>query len=167
EWMSSALERDVRAVTVLDQHSGTTGRARVGVQYDSSDPGPDTMLVKLAPFDPQQRAFVDQVGLGIAEARFYREIAGELPVRVPGAYPSSWDDDGRYVMVLEDLSASGCRFPRPRDEDISVTAGRIVEELASFHAHFWGDPRLDGELAWVTEGMRVSFGRPSKFISLA
>jgi aminoglycoside phosphotransferase (APT) family kinase protein len=168
EWMSGALERDVRAVTVLDQHSGTTGRALVGLEYgNASDTGPDTAFVKLAPFDPQQRAFVDQVGLGIAEARFYREIAAEVPVRVPVAYHSNWDDDGRYVMVLEDLTASGCRFPRPRDEDIAITAGRIVEELATLHAHFWGDARLDGELAWVTEGMRVSFGRPSKFIGLA
>jgi hypothetical protein len=76
EWMSGALERDVRTVTVLDQHSGTTGRALVGLEYgNASDAGPDTAFVKLAPFDPQQRAFVDQVGLGIAEARFYREIA--------------------------------------------------------------------------------------------
>ena len=168
EWMSGALARDVRAVTVLDQHSGTTGRARVRVDYArASDAGPETVFVKLPPFDPQQRAFVDQVGLGISEARFYREIAAEVPVRVPAAYHSDWDDDGRYVMVLEDLSASGCRFPRPRDEDIGVTAGRIVEELAAFHAHFWLDPRLDRELGWVTEGMRVSFGRPSKFIGLA
>ena len=168
EWLSGALGREVRAVTVLDQHSGTTGRARVEVEYATTrDAGPETVFVKLAPFDAQQRAFVDQVGLGLAEARFYREIAAEVPVRVPQAYHSDWDDDGRYVMVLEDLSASGCRFPRPRDEDIGTTAGRIVEELAALHAHFWADPRLDGELSWVTEGMRVSFGRPSRFIGQA
>ena len=168
EWMSGALSRDVSAVTVLDQHSGTTGRARVGVEYAGGEDGsPATVFVKLAPFDPQQRAFVDQVGLGLSEARFYREIAIQVPVRVPVAYHSDWDDDGRYVMVLEDLSASGCRFPRPRDEDIGMTAGRIVEELAKLHAHFWADPRLDGELGWVKEGMRVSFGGPSKFIGLA
>jgi aminoglycoside phosphotransferase (APT) family kinase protein len=168
EWMSGALGRGVSAVTVLDQHSGTTGRARVRVDYaEVSDGGPDTVFVKLAPFDPQQRAFVEEVGLGIAEARFYREIAAELPVRVPLVYHSDWDDDGRYVMVLEDVTASGCRFPRPRDEDIAVTAGRIVEELAKLHAHFWADPRLDGELAWVTEGKRVGFGGPSRYIGLA
>jgi hypothetical protein len=168
DWMSEALGREVRGVAVLDQHSGTTGRARVGLEY-AVEPGaePATVFVKLAPFDPQQRAFVDRVGLGLSEARFYREVAAEVPVRVPVAYHSDWDDDGRYVMVLEDLSASGCRFPRPRDDDIGVTAGRIVEELAALHAHFWGDPRLDGELEWVTEGMRVSFGGPSKFIGLA
>jgi hypothetical protein len=166
-WMSGALDREVHAITVLDRHSGTTGRARVGVEYANGSAGPATVFVKLPPFDPEQRAFVDQVGLGISEARFYREIAAEVPVRVPVAYHSDWDGDGRYVMVLEDLSASGCRFPRPRDEDIGVTAGRIVEELAGLHAHFWGDPRLGDELAWVTEGMRVSFGRPSRFIGLA
>jgi hypothetical protein len=165
-WMSDALGREVTAVTVLDQHSGTTGRARVGVDY-VGDTGPETLFVKLAPFDPQQRAFVDQVGLGVAEARFYRELAPEVPVRIPVSYHSDWDDDGRYVMVLEDLTASGCRFPRPRDDDIGETAGLIVQELATLHARFWADPRLDGDFAWVTEGMRVSFGGPSRFIGLA
>ena len=49
---------------------------------------------------------------------------------MPAVLARDWDDDGRYVMVLEDLAASGCRFPRPRDDDIGETAGRIVEELA-------------------------------------
>ena len=103
EWMSGALDREVRAVTVLDRHSGTTGRARVGVEYANGSSGPETAFVKLAPFDPQQRAFVDQVGLGLSEARFYREIAAELPVRVPQAYHSDWDDDGRTVIELAEV----------------------------------------------------------------
>ena len=50
EWMSGALERDVRTVTVLDQHSGTTGRALVGLEYgNASDAGPDTAFVILDP----------------------------------------------------------------------------------------------------------------------
>src|SRR4029079_436452 len=92
-WMGEALGREVAAVTVLDQHSGTTGRARVGVEY-AGDAGPETVFVKLAPFDPQQRDFVAQVGLGIAEARFYRELAPEVPVRSPWAYHSDWDGGG-------------------------------------------------------------------------
>jgi len=168
EWLSGALGRSVRGVDVLEQHSGTTGRARVAVTYgaDEADGAP-TLFVKLAPFDPGQRRFVEESGLGIAETRFYLEVAAEVPVRVPRCHHAAYDDDGRYVMVLEDLTASGCRFPRPRDEDIGVTAGRIVEELARLHAHFWCDPRLDGELAWVAEGGRVQFGRRSSMIPMA
>jgi Phosphotransferase enzyme family len=165
-WLGEAMGREVSSVEVLDRHSGTTGRVRVAIHY-ADDPGPSTAFVKLAPFDPSQREFVDRVGLGVAEARFYRDLASEVPVRVPAVYLSQFTDDGRYAMVLEDLDASGCRFPRPRDDDIGETARRIVVELARLHAHFWADPRLDTDLAWVTEGARVQFGRRSSYIPLA
>ncbi|MFA5884127.1 MAG: phosphotransferase [Acidimicrobiia bacterium] len=166
-WLSDATGLEVTAVEVLDRHSGTTGRARVGLEYAPGAEGPPTVFVKLAPFDPGQRDFVTQAGLGIAEARFYAEVAPEVPVRVPACLASEWDDAGRFAIVLEDLGITGCRFPRPRDEDIAETAGRIVEELARLHAHFWADPRLTGELGWVAEGGRVQFGRSSAYVPLA
>lgn len=66
--------------------------------------------MKLAPFDERQREFVTAAGMGVAEARFYRDLAQEVPVRVPRPYLAQTDGD-RYVMVLEDLEAVGCRFP--------------------------------------------------------
>src|SRR4051794_23738547 len=97
-WLGAVLERNVTAVRVVDQHSGTTGRARIVV---SSDSGDEPMFVKLAPFDERQRRFVDVVGLGVAEARFYRDVAVDVPVRVPRVFHSELDDAGRYVMLLE------------------------------------------------------------------
>ena len=167
EWLRAATGLDVSTVEVLDRHSGTTGRARVALTYAAGAAGPETVFVKLAPFDPGQREFVARSGLGTAEARFYAEVAAEVPVRVPQCLASEWDDDGRFAMVLEDLTSTGCRFPRPRDEDIGETAGRIVEELARLHAHFWDDPRLGATLGWVAEGGRVQFGRPSTYVTLA
>ena len=169
EWLGVALGRAVAGIAVVDRHSGTTGRARVALRWADGAPGPDTLFLKLAPFDPDQRAFVARAGLGVAEARFYAELASEVPVRVPAVYASHWDEAGRYAMVLEDLGASGCRFPRPRDDDIGDTAGRIVEELARLHARFWGDHRLEpgAELGWVNAGSRVAFGRPGPYIPMA
>src|SRR5438876_500476 len=47
-WMSDAMDTDVTSVTVLDRHSGTTGRAHLAL---SGDPRlPATVFVKLAPF---------------------------------------------------------------------------------------------------------------------
>src|SRR6185437_12208673 len=59
-------------------------------------------------------------------------LAAEVPVRVPHPYYAATDDE-RYVMVLEDLEASGCRFPSPRDPDIERRGGDIVEQLAALH----------------------------------
>jgi hypothetical protein len=164
-WLSDALGVGITAVEVVTRHSGTTGRARLAVTY--ADTSQSSLFVKLAPFDERQRRFVDAAGLGTAEARFYRDVAREVPVRVPAVYHAAIDDAGRYVMVLEDLVASACRFPSPRDADIAEVTGRIVDELALLHARYWEDPRLAGELTWVSDGHRLSFGGGGPFIQRA
>jgi hypothetical protein len=166
-WLTGALGAEVAAVQVLDAHSGTTGRARLGIQYASGATGPSSVFLKLAPFDARQRQFVDTVGLGIAEARFYRDLGDEMPIRIPVVHHASLDDDRGFVMVLEDLEAPGLRFPSPDDPDVSDTVAAIIEALAMLHAAYWGDPRLDGELHWVTEGWRVAFEGGGPFIGKA
>ncbi len=173
-WLTDALGREVAAVTVLDAHSGTTGRARLGITYaDGGDePGdgrPASVFLKLAPFDERQRGFVDLVGLGVAEARFYRDLADDVPVRIPTVHCARLDEAGRYVMLLEDLEASGARFPSTRDPDLADTISAVVDGLARLHVRYWGDPRLDdgGDLAWVREGYRVAFGSGATFVEKA
>src|SRR4051794_30963724 len=148
QWFCTALGRDVANVELLDKSSGTTGRAHVALTGDATVPA--TVFVKLAPFDEAQREFVNSVGMGVAEARFYRDLAPDIPVRIPSVWFSDTDGDG-YVMVLEDLVASGCRFPDPKDDDIEWRARDIVEQLAALHARFWESPRFrnDGDLAWL------------------
>jgi aminoglycoside phosphotransferase (APT) family kinase protein len=166
EFFSYAFERDVTDATLLDRHSGTTGRARFALRGDAELPA--TVFVKLAPFDETQRQFVSSVGMGVTEARFYRDLAGEVPVRVPHAWFA--DEDGeRYVMVFEDLDAAGCRFPNPTDDDVAARGLDIVEQLAALHAHYWESPRLapDGDLAWLTRRGTGDEGGGSKFVQMA
>jgi hypothetical protein len=70
----------------------------------------------------QQRALVDRTGMGVTEARFYRDVAHEVPVRSPAVWFAATERH-EYIMVLEDLVASGCRFPTPDDAD-AVAADR-------------------------------------------
>jgi hypothetical protein len=166
EWFGTALERDIHGVELLDQSTGTTGRARVAL---AGEPGvPATVFVKLAPFDEMQREFVTAVGMGVAEARFYRDLAPEIPVRIPRVWFADTDGD-RYAMVLEDLVASGCRFPHPQDDDIAARARDIVEQLAALHARFWESPRFDdgGDLAWLAPKETGGAGGGAKFVQMA
>jgi hypothetical protein len=166
EWFTSVLGLDVTGVSVLDQSSGTTGRAHVAL---TGGPGvPPTAFVKLAPFDEQQRKFVASVGMGVTEARFYRDLAPEIPLRIPEVWFADTDGDG-YAMVLEDLVASGCRFPHPTDDDIAFRARDIVEQLAALHARFWETPRFedDGDLAWLASKGTGGAGGGSKFVQMA
>jgi hypothetical protein len=169
DWLTAALGRPVVAVEVLDAHSGTTGRARLGVTYDDGASGPRSVFLKLAPFDERQRRFVDLVGLGVAETRFYRDVAAEVPMRLPVVHEAALDDDGRYVMLLEDLEASGCRFLSPRDADIADTIAAVIEGLAALHVRYWGSARLEdgGDLAWVRDGYRVAFGSGATYVEKA
>jgi Ecdysteroid kinase-like family len=169
EWFSQVLESDVSAVEVVDAHSGTTGRARV--RLTTRDALPETLFVKLQPFSESQRELVRQVGMGVAEARVYANVGGELPVRVPRVWHSVYEPaEGAFVMVLEDLVASGCRFPGTEDDDILPVANSTVEELAKLHAAYQGR-----KLAWLrtAEGMRAKpedpkvAARRSMFIKMA
>ena len=149
-WFSSVLEREVTAATVVDRSSGTTGRARVVLE---GEPGlPASVFVKLPPFDERQRAFVDATRMGVTEARFYRDLANEVPVRVPEVWFAATDGSD-YVMVLEDLVASGARFPTPDDHDIAGRMRDIVEQLARLHARYWESDRFaaGNDLEWLAK----------------
>jgi aminoglycoside phosphotransferase (APT) family kinase protein len=150
EWFSEILNSPVRTIDVLDAHSGTTGRARVGLT--SSSDLPDTLFVKLQPFVEAQRKFLRQIGLGVAEAQLYANVGDELPVRAPRVWHADYDaSEGSFVMVLEDLDAAGCRFPSPSDDDIVDVATSLMDELATLHATYQGH-----ELPWLRtpSGMR-------------
>jgi len=164
-WLSEVLDADVRSVEVLDRHSGTTGRARIGVTYGDRDGAlPPSLFVKLPPFDERQRDFVAAGGLGVAEARFYRDLAPEITLRIPTSHYAAIDDDGRYVMVIEDLTAAACRFPRPGDDNVAEWGVQLVAELARLHAPFWDSPRLQegGDLTWVMDGHRTGRNVPRR-----
>lgn len=136
DWFSTVLGTDVGRVEVLDAHSGTTGRARVGIDGDGV---PSSLFVKLQPFDADQRAFLQMIGLGTAEAILYSAEGNRLPVRVPRTWHSEADPDaGTFVMVLEDLEAAGCTFPTAEDDDVLDVAGSLMDELAALHATYWG-----------------------------
>lgn len=166
DWFAAALDADVATATVVDRHTGTTGRARVALE---GAPGvPATVFVKLPPFGESQRRLVDATGMGVAEARFYRDLAPELPVAVPQVWFA--DTDGTdYVMVLEDLAARGATFPRPSDPDIAERTADIVEQLALLHAPYWDSPRFGpgGDLDWLVERATRGGGGGTHFVENA
>lgn len=141
-WLSEAIGVEVSSVTVIDAHSGTTGRAKVAVEGDGL---PETLFIKLQPFDDEQRAFLAMVGLGVSEAKLYRAVGDGLPVRAPKVWHAAFDDDdSSFVMVMEDIEAAGCRICLPEDPDALAVAESLVEELAALHAAYWGQ-----DLDWL------------------
>ena len=172
EWLSYALRQrhpgvEVTRVETLDQHSGTTGRMRIALEYASTEQaGPPTAFVKLPPFGETPRVLVGRTARGRREARFYAELAAEVPMRIPSVhYAAAGDTRGEYVMVLEDLAAADVRFATRLEPLDEVASGQIIEGLGRLHAHFWDDPRFDDELAWIPHAMRGTYG--GKLVSKA
>ena len=115
--------------------------------------------MKLPPFDASQRKMVAATDMGRREARFYAGPAAEVPMRIPVAhFAAAGDEPTEYVMVLEDLAASGCTFTNRLEPHEPEQSRRLVESMARVHAEFWNDPRFDDELSWVQPAMRGSFG---------
>ena len=155
EWLSFALQTHAPSATVdevevLQRSSGTTGRARLGLRSDDRRV-PPSVFVKLAPFTAERRALVDMVGMGVSEARFYRELASSLPVRTPAVWHAEHDPDGRYVMVLEDLVAAGATQPTQEEADAAAFAEAVMDAFAALHAEFHASPRFapGRDLAWI------------------
>jgi hypothetical protein len=163
DWLTEAVhhrapDARITSVTVVDAHSGTTGRVKLRLSYEGDGQNlPDTVFCKLAPFDPHQREFLRQVGIGAMEARFYSRLAPDTSfLRIPYPWWAAAGPEGDFVMVLEDIEASGCHFPRPSDPDIAERAASTVEELAHLHGSFWESPRFGHDWSWVPD--RAGFG---------
>lgn len=147
-WLSEALGCPVESVEVLDAHAGTTGRAII--ELCAAGNLPDRLFVKLPPEDEKQRLFVTSSGMGRREARFYGQLSSEVPVRVPHCYFSDSNESGdQYIMLLENLSDSGCTF---RNSQLQYSLGYIRRALSAFarlHARYWESKRFSGDLSWV------------------
>jgi hypothetical protein len=163
-WLSTTLgsPRGARAesVEIVAAHSGTTGRAMLRVAWAPGSDLPERVFVKLPPSDATQRRMVDATDMGRREARFYASLAREVPVRVPAALWSGWGgDSSQYLMLLEDLAATGCDFPLSNDPKLLDFTRALVDELARLHGHFADWSRFARAFAWVDGTMRNDWGR--------
>ena len=164
-WLSQAVSiryphSITQSVEILDAHSGTTGRVRLRAAWNDDSDAPKSLFGKLAPTDPLSRQFVAMTDMGRREARFYAELATEVPVRVPRPIWSGWSesDEHGYFMLFEDLSQANCRFPTAQDDDALDSAEGMMDTLAKLHGQYWQSERFSKDLSWIEAPMRSEFG---------
>jgi hypothetical protein len=157
-WLTQALQAVAPGTVVtqlerVDGHSGTTTRERI--RFATNAVGrraglPASLFLKITPAQLGTRLFTSLLGLGAAEVDFYRSLGGALPVKAPRVFCARRARrGGRFVLLLEDLAASGCRFCSIGNP-ISLTEARaVVTALGRLHAAFWESPRFTGDLAWL------------------
>lgn len=153
-WLSDALAKRfpgvrVSAVTREDERAGTSTSARFLVEYDQDgghDTLPGSVYVK-GGFDPVMRRRV--WAALVQEARFFAELAPDVPINIPQAYFTAYDEEvGQGIVVLEDMSTRGVDFGHITQGRGPDTIAAVIELQAKLHARFWASPRLDAYKAW-------------------
>jgi hypothetical protein len=147
-WLGEALGAPVSRAEIVRVDEVTNLHVRLRLSYASGNAGPDLLFVKLPPLDDRRTSIV-ATGMGVREARFYGELAPQLPLRVPAAYITASDDEGRFVVALEDLAASGCTTSDGTYGVSPDAAAHALEELAGMHARFEDPARRAAEAPWV------------------
>ncbi len=147
--LSDLLGVEVTGVEVLDRAVATNERLRIALRYREAGAGPPSVFVKLASADPEHRQMIGAGPMGQREVDFYRDVAPVLDLRVPRSYFGATGDDGCFLLLLEDLAATGCRFS---DGDWGVSADQAagaLEDLARLHARFERAEARSGLAPWL------------------
>ena len=136
-------------VARIGEGSGFVGQlGRVSLRWEEAAPSaPSSVIVKLPTADAGGRMVGQMMGLYERESRFYRELAHEVPVRVPACYANIAEPEtDSWALVLEDLAPL---VPGDQVAGTDVARARVVvERLAHLHARFYDSPELD-ELTWI------------------
>jgi len=157
-WLTRALGATapgtvVTCVESLGADSGTTTRERLRITVEGGGRGSSTrenLFVKRTPVHPVSRVFTTLLDLGRSEVDFYRLLGSGVPVRIPHVYWARRSArGGRFLMLMEDLGASGCQLPTASGGLDQRRARGVVAALARLHAAFWESPRFESDLAWL------------------
>jgi aminoglycoside/choline kinase family phosphotransferase len=154
EWLTASLEPRhpgvvVQAVEVIERHELTNAHARIRVTYTEPANAPETMFGKLAPLDPARRDAIIASGMGVREVRFYAELAPALSLRVPTAHTALVDDDDHFVLLLEDLTASGCAVSDGTWGIPADAAAGALADLAELHVRYEDPARRAASAPWA------------------
>jgi len=156
-WLNAAMQASqpgvhIRRVVRLGGHAGTTTRVRLGLAGESGGNGalPASLFVKTTPRPFATRTFTTLFALGETEVDFYTAFPDRFPIRIPRAYVARRAArGGRFVLVLEDLEAAGCRFTTAQERPTRAEVRAVVATLARLHAAFWGSSGLDAHAGWL------------------
>ena len=134
-WMAAALGQPITGVNHEQIGEGVGVSSAV---YRSALEGGDldSVVVKL-PALAEEAVFTSTVlRMYIREVRFFENLAGQSPIRVPAGYHGAVDlETSQFVQVMEDM---GSMRMVDQNEGMNIDdAQRAVDELAAWHAAFW------------------------------
>jgi len=158
EWITHALEEggylkhsSIKSIEkeILGEGKGLLSSVvRVGIKYGlQEENAPNSVVVKI---EPEEGEFVDfntELRAFQREIRFYREVASNVPIRLPKFYYAV-DKPPAYSLVLEDLShySPGDQLVGMHKEQVLT----VVEQIAGLQSAYWNNEALE-ELGWMPQ----------------
>lgn len=143
--LSALIGRTVTGSEPLGGTSGTTDRSVLRL---TGPDVPETVFVKTAATAAGTRIFGGLARLGEVEVGFYRDLRPSLRLEAPEVLGSRFEGrTGRFVLVLEDLSARGAAFTDTLTPLTVEQAAAALSTLARLHGATAGRVDLP---SWVT-----------------
>jgi len=155
EWLGAVLGQPVAGfhTETIGEGIGVMARlARVELTYaDASGAAatdaPATAIFKCPTPVDANREVATLYGFYRREVHFYRDLAGQLPIRTPRAYFSDMHESSvPFAILMEDLG--GSRTVDQLEGMQPADVERVVDAIAALHARYWDAPELE-RLAWV------------------
>ncbi|WP_298283646.1 phosphotransferase [Novosphingobium sp.] len=158
EWLTALLaEREpglvVDSVGIVDVQHGACSKVRLAARTNRND-FPSTVMMK-AGFEPHSFAMRQ---MHVNEYHAYADLVPTVSLNAPKCYGAVRDEEGRALVVLEDLCLRDVRFltlQKPISFDL---AKRFIEGLARFHARWWNAPDLDTRFGWAPDTSEEGVG---------
>ncbi|BAN04028.1 phosphotransferase [Ilumatobacter coccineus] len=157
EWLTAVLPDDVLGGATVDEvrasdigeGTGILGAiARLHLTTSGGDgSAPASLVAKMPCSEPANLEVAIVLGIYERELNFFETMAPTTSLRVPTPHVSIRGDDGRFVLLMEDLSGDY----DVGDQVVGATiaeAESVIDELAGFHAHWWEHDDL-ASMDWV------------------
>ncbi|MFK7918067.1 MAG: phosphotransferase family protein [Ilumatobacter sp.] len=139
---SMALEHFAEGVGILGE------LARITLTYAAGESGPATLIAKCPSASEENHFLAIAMGFYIREVNFYREVAGDLDVRVPRAYHADTSDTGvPFVLLIEEIA--GATTPDQLSGISVAEATKIISAIVPLHVQFWGKAAELEALTWL------------------
>ena len=155
DWLTAALSSHhpgtrVLSVEVVERAELTNHHCRLRLEYAEPNDCPSTLFCKLLPSESPAREAIAATGMGCREAQFYDSLASEVPVRVPISYWARHDPtSGAFVLLLEDLKATGAGISDGRVTVTPDAAADALEDLGGLHVLFSSAQRRTAQAGWL------------------
>ena len=108
---------------------------------------PSSIVAKMACIEPANLEIAQMLGLYEREINMFEHVLDDTPIRTPTCHGAVRADDGRFLLLLEDLSVDYDVGDQVVGATLEQTE-RVVETLAQMHATWWGKPEL-AAMTWL------------------